>query len=499
MKTPERIVDLHTHLFNARYLPLAAIFKDALHGRHALLAGLVAQLLEEITGSSFPYAPLDSPPAGLSQSSDSDFALEQIWRIVRFELFLSTHSSSLLQSCFDSSEITELDPKSRDCLYSSKLHQIIVKLSMLPELSIPLPPDDCSSSDYSGWAKYIVTDSISLLVQAMDPSNLGDAYASYLDFFLLMLRSEEDLVKSLFSSYHLENSSFVIVHHMMDLEKAYKPSSPPYYPFHPVQRQRMQSLQRAQPGKIFGFSAFDPRWNEDWKVYAQEALEMGFLGFKFYPSLGYKPSGNTDSDNTDPKINQNVIDSFYDFCVSKDVPIFAHCTPKGFQTSRINGNFAHPKYWKDVLSNPRWSKLRLCLGHAGGGDIESGGIHSRGWVAQTNSEWNDENNYARICVELCAQYPNVYLDFGHLLEIFDPAQTEIIIRNFNRAMDSTRESLYQFSNKFAYGSDWHMPLMLDRTCKYYQLLLDIMNSEGMTPYVDNFFWRNACSFLKLSM
>lgn len=75
--------------------------------------------------------------------------------------------------------------------------------------------------------------------------------------------------------------------------------------------------------------------------------------------MGYRPSDDAE--------HKKTLNKFFDWCVQKNVPIFVHCTPEGFQTSKKLGLNAHPKYWREILKERRWNKLRLCFGHAGGG------------------------------------------------------------------------------------------------------------------------------------
>ena len=73
MTFPDRILDLHTHLFNARYVPLSSIIEDAVGVDESILADKVAGLLEALTGSSY-HEPK-------SKLTDDDTRLEILWNI----------------------------------------------------------------------------------------------------------------------------------------------------------------------------------------------------------------------------------------------------------------------------------------------------------------------------------------------------------------------------------------------------------------------------------
>jgi len=324
----------------------------------------------------------------------------------------------------------------------------------------------------------------------MEPKAWGEA-ENYLEFFLTMLKSEEKMLEKLLAGYGNGLPPVQISHYMMDMQMAYALNKLPYYPFHPVQLDRMQTLQRASPARVFGFSAFDPR-RDDWRTRAEDALAKGFIGFKFYPAMGYKPTGN------DPDI-QTRIDAFFDFCVEHEAAVFVHCTPQGFQTRLKQGANAHPKHWCDVLANTRWNALRLCLGHAGGGRMENGNLKSPGWMAESDDEWRDADNFARIVTELCVTYPNVYCEVGYITALFENDKLEVFVANIERARKAANEANrpYDLLDKIAYGSDWHMPDMVDNTRKYLDIFMGIMNREAYRSYLDRFFWQNAYRFLKL--
>jgi hypothetical protein len=508
MKLPARILDLHTHLFNARYVPLASIIAHAMGKDESQLANHVARLLEALTGSSYPEP---QPPKGLqSQGPDAqdEYRLEQIWNITKHELLVSTGSLEGMNRGADALQAEPLDAPTFALLRSSELMGIIEDLSNVDYAAEgwrgTLPSADASLVPYRSldkslpfgrfldWAMGVVKKALRVVAKLMDPKAWGKA-ENYLEFFLTMLKSEEKMVEKVFAGYGKGLPPLQISHYMMDMQMGYALHKPPYYPFQLVQVDRMQMLQRAHPARVFGFSAFDPR-REDWRARAEQAMAKGFIGFKFYPAMGYKPTGNTDHPDV-----QARIDAFFDFCVLKDVAVFAHCTPQGFQTRHKEGANAHPKYWREVLVNSRWSRLRLCLGHAGGGRMENGTLKSPGWMAVSDAEWKDEENFARIVTELCTTYPNVYCEVGYITELFENDKLDVFVANIERARKAAWEAKRpcDLLDKMAYGSDWHMPEMVDQTREYLEVFLRLMNREGYQSHLEGFFWKNAYRFLKL--
>jgi hypothetical protein len=262
---------------------------------------------------------------------------------------------------------------------------------------------------------------------------------------------------------------------------------------------RIETLHRHFKGEMLGFSAFDPR-RDDWEKLAEQALGMtGFLGFKFYPAMGYKPIGNTEG-----CIEHNV-QGFFRFCLKGDVPVFTHCTPRGFETRRKQGPYTHPNLWAELLKTSGMSKLRLCFGHAGGEDMdyvdpETGTpFFSPGWMACDAAQWKDPNNFARLVVELCGKYENVYCELAYITRLLNHGEqgAEALCRlkqNLAFARQATASMDYQIDDKVAYGSDWHMPSMVGNTRRYLKVFLRLRD-EGVLD--ERFFWKNAYRYLRL--
>ena len=249
--------------------------------------------------------------------------------------------------------------------------------------------------------------------------NAWDKVGNLLQFFRTLLRSERKIFRSLRDSYGPRQKVELFVHHLLDMELAYKPRKPPRYRFSTDQLWRMRRLAADSDGLVLGFSAFDPH-RDDWRDIVNASIKQGFCGFKFYPAMGYRPDQNDDKD-----IQKRVDAFFHHCCADLDIPIFTHCTPKGFEASDGSGLNGHPKYWRSALV--KHPDLRVCFGHAGGGDYRNKGLHSYGWYAETPKQWKAEDNFARIVVELCAQYKNAYCEIAYMDEVLHDAD---IAKNF---------------------------------------------------------------------
>ncbi|WP_176520197.1 amidohydrolase family protein [Pseudoxanthomonas wuyuanensis] len=497
---PSKILDLHTHVFNARSLPLASIIADAMKKDSSLLATLVARLLYFLTGSSYEssvFSSLQARTAGMAVQEDTETYIDAIWAITERELIATTQSEALIEG--GPAAMATLTPGSLAAqrMDTSELMALIRELDQIDYLAEGWIPDEDDPAQDAGILNVeFAPDSLALrraekavkrafrrLGKLMDPDAWG-RYTNYIEFFFTLLSSERRMLDRLIDGYGYGLPPLRFVHFMMDMQLAYPSKRPPYYAPYPEQMQRMQQLQRDSQGALLGFWAFDPR-REQWRTWAEQALAKGFLGFKFYPAMGYRPDG-------DEKYAQ-VIEDFYQFCVEKDVPIFAHCTPEGFQTRREEGHFANPSYWETVLS--RWPTLRLCLGHAGGGKAGKGEKLSHGWDAVSEAEWSHPNNYAYRVVTLCKRYPNVYCEVGHLAELLGETGRKRFLDNLARAEAIPGE--YAFLHKLAYGTDWHMHTMISSTRRFLDGFLSMFSDPLLAPYTDHFFWKNGYTYLKL--
>lgn len=508
MPLPARIFDLHTHLFNARYLPLASIIAHAMGRDASPLARQVARLLQALTGSAYAQVPVE---AVFSQAADDTLeleCLEHLWRMVEYELLLTTGSLEAVEQGVSPQLEQSLEAPVFDRLRASQFMDILLSLEQIDYVSegwpgpraaesgfaAQLPGAEVAGSfpDFVRWAERVVRKALWVVTRLMDPKAWGDAI-NYPAFFLTLLHSEEQLLQKLFAGYGAGLPPLQAAHYLIDMQPAFPGQETPFYPLQPVQEDRMQALQRAHPARIFGFSAFDPR-REDWHARALHALGKGFAGFKFYPAMGIKPVGN------DAAIQARV-DAFYDFCVARDLPVFAHCTPVGFQTRLRLGGYAHPRHWHAVLEQPRWQTLRLCLGHAGGGRLDNGALHSAGWFADSDAEWQHEDNFARIVSELCSSYPNVYCEVGYLTELLQGEGQSRFSSNLQRAREAARAAgrPFELLDRMAYGSDWHMPEVVTRTRRYLDVFLELFERPEYAGYRERFFWRNAYRFLRLPM
>lgn len=491
---PAKILDLHTHLFNARYMPLGRVIADKMGRNESKLADVTAELLWSLTGSESSLLAKDVDINPLAINSKEPF-VDLIWAVADFEL-AKIHS----EPTQNTKNLSLEDGRSKVIL-DSGLAKIIDQLDDI------VYEDEGLSTD----ALILIHDN-SLAPKNLFPSTMGIKFytwekavkkalravsrlcknvedgGDFIEFLWTMLHAEEVLVEKLNDSYGIYKDKMRFVHFMMDMEKAYKQPADVCYPFFPKQLNNMEELQLKYPQKIIGFSAFDPR-RDNWKEIADASIKS-FSGYKFYPAMGYLPF--EDSDLT----VRDRIDQFFAYCIERDRPIFVHCTPIGFETKEHYGLNTHPKHWANVLL--KFPGLRLCFGHAGGGQAErddgAGKKKYYGWTAKTAEQWDDPDNFARIIAKLCTQYKNVYCEVAYITELL---QGEDWVNYFIANLETARKNIgqYDLMKKIAYGSDWDMPSMVDHTLPYLEVFLSIFNKPEYAPYRERFFSETGYEFL----
>lgn len=555
MQSPKHLIDMHTHMFNARYLPLRGIaISRKIPSR---LAGLFARLCWALTHLSDFDVTLEETPELIasywkdggaelnflrarsksknrknsefeknSPNHDHDHDNETL--IDEYITVLAHNSVSLYflsQKSATSRNWFSATSKKTAPQYELLREQIYMIFSDIHALF----GDDESARELEHFVEPLRTPSIKIskipnwgwgllnMIKELFKKIIAavDDVIDFLDFAWNMTQPEERLLERLQKYYTERNIPFMLVHYMMDMEYPYRLMNGRkkdgevklfYYTDNSEdasQLKQMRQLALKSNGTLLGFSAFDPTrflktQYSDLEIiqHLEKAMSHGMIGFKFYPPLGFKPAGNK-NDRL-----EKIIDVFLDYCVAKDICVFTHCTPKGFQLipSEETGKLAHPKYWRDALKKPGRKHLRLCFGHAGGGyyNLKASKLISHGWLAESPIEWNHEDNFAAEVVKLCREFPNVYCELANIDVILEDSEArEAMAKNLKDQL--TTHDLpcpYELKDKIMYGTDWHMVGMVNDLLSYFDRLLEMFNQKELQPLIEPFFNGNALRYLK---
>ncbi|HXH90978.1 MAG TPA: amidohydrolase family protein [Thermoanaerobaculia bacterium] len=445
---PTQRIDMHTHVFNVRYLPVEGIIRS--RGVPDLIAKGLAKVLNARTGDDIePSAPLfaaavaadaqgaDELPAVHAQTSGE--AIDQL-------------ASGTPKELID-------DPDVRAALDHPDVRVALAAMQGLHvgELQA-LAMNHVESADVEPQFAALYGQ-----LSRMEPaSGIFETGAEYLRWFNFLTHSERVIMQTLLATYG--DDVHLFIHHMMDME-AYYHHGRCYYDFVNDQLPRMRRLVNASGGRLLTFVAYSPDRPNDLNVVRRALDDTDAVGVKFYPPNGYRP-------------DEARHDALYTELVHRDAPLFAHCTPTGMEATPGSGANSNPTYWANVLG--RFPSLRLCLGHAGGDEP---------WFGL--APW--DGSYAAQAVALATRYDNVYLEFGYHDHILDPAVREGFIARLSGLIAANAG----LEKKIMYGTDWHMIEKINNHQEYFHDFAAAFADPRLSSYSDAFFYTNAVSYLRL--
>lgn len=449
------MIDVHTHLFNAQYVPIEGILLSRIRSHNRLrdlplrvLRFLLRGAIYEVAGILRNATQLDDPTEmpGPVDCAQVDLSLESL-------TFHTTEEAELpgvetIARVRKGAAVRVLSFAQRNALdYDHHFHHW---------------PNDPSVEVRE------LGDSLDKVLKATRSTGM-------LTWLLAMLGRESKLAQHLYCLWGGDIDHFVV--HMMDMGPHYEGWTMPYE----EQLTRTESLLDAYHNLI-GFVAWSPL-REDSLDIIQDAIEhRGFTGVKFYPPSGYRPTANERVPRGDPDAIDAANESLFEWCAAQRVPVFAHCAPGDMQYAKGAGAYlAHPQYWQQVLE--QHDALRLCLGHAGG---------EVAWFGLDDEEYAD---WREPVVELCLQHEGVFCEFGPLDGDYDPESTERFkTRLADLAADPETEA---FMSKICFGSDYHLLLRHDNAAEYHNFFQAIFDDGRLVCFADGFFHYNALRWLGL--
>jgi len=254
---------------------------------------------------------------------------------------------------------------------------------------------------------------------------------------------------------------------------------------------------------VHGYVAFNPlryalRGPQALDLVKEAIEEHGFLGAKLYPPMGFRVSGNegatpnlddlltylggpytSDRVGFTRRVDQGLV-LLFDYCAANDVPVMAHTNPTNLAYYTYHDR-PNPAYWREVLrQRPR---LRVNFGHFGGA------------ARRSDDDGHRDYAWAREIIQLFANYPNTYGDFGDYEGILETNLREMAdLATFLRELDPMQTALMR--KRLLFGTDWEM---LGRTPNYHlfasKMLYFMVDTLGGS--VDDYAARNALRFAGL--
>ncbi len=478
------IVDIHAHVFNHACLPIEGIVRARLLGAHVpgKTASFAAELLRRLVDI---LGELDG--SVIRTTSDPDDDLERIARRVS-DAFISG---------------IEGDQDRYELL--ADIHVFLnrgdMETTISPNETGAAPQGTFSDEQIHG----LIYDFFKELVKDCENG------IRYLCFIFALLAPVERLWKRLqdeYKSYNVDVDLFV--HLMMDMQPAYdegsfchhpapkEPTAPPALDYG-EQILQVARLTWQAHGKLAGFVAFDPRRSQALET-VKHALDLGLVGVKIYPSMGFRPYDRR---------YRNNLKSFYEYCSQERVPVLAHCAAGEFQPFPGYGTYSNPggndaQGWDRVLeSHPR---LILCFAHTGEGhNVNFKGpcpkkhekpVDYPGWYDACEAWFHTDSCWAPRILALCLEYEHTYCDLSFLPEIgSDTAKAEQVRKHLSCVLTSPDGP--RFGRRLMYGCDWHMPEVIGRVGSVYSTFRSYFENSALQRYAPGFFGGNAVRFLNL--
>ena len=536
--TDHPFIDMHAHMFNAKYLPLDGILRS--WNVPGIIAKPVTKIMMLLVSSSDFSKPINETLDGSYYrriaETDVEFYRGIFKRLVRT---LQKHAQKSIEDAGDTQAIEDAKGALEEIVHQFRDDGL--KTFTLNQAFKALADDDISEETLLEtdelkeiekalfWALQEVELSATsaYLHGAHVPADPVENPASYFDegsekglfrsawkvlrFVAAMMDSERQIFAAIQEDYakgagpdSVAPTLFLNV--MMDMEMPYKArykrSSPPEWEFR-EQIVRMKALEAEAQGRVVTFAAVDP-FRDYWETYLDFAISSGVTGVKIYPPMGFRAANDpafifdVDEDVVPkkdwPNANSALMEARLAGILRKiegaELRLFTHCTPTGFEAKTGFGLNADPAFWDQALTKYELENMWLCLAHGGG----TRPVDWQGWGAK-DDDWS--RTFASRVVLMCRKYPNVYCDLGYLLELFEegPVRDRVLARLKSELLDNT--GLYPFSSKVTYGADWHMLDMIGRAREYVNIFYRFFDDPDLSDLATDFFEGNARRYLGL--
>lgn len=500
-----KIIDIHSHMFNIKYLPVAGILRRYSNNKisHLVAKGVEWLILKGVDES---YSNNHKKNIKLNGLENFDSSVNDILKlenrtyniddVIDFNIddtidamigMASTPDLEVKELSDAIDEFEKMNPDNSNEIINIRTQKISAMSSI-------------QKSEFLFYRARIFRRMLNWVVRTF--KKIKD----HIKWFIFMRNSEEVIYKHITKVD--EKGVEKYLHLMMDVDyffndngsKRYKSN----YDFETEQIPNMQKL-NSKHNNLIGFVAFNPSRDNCMEIVKSAIENKGFKGVKFYPPLGYRACKNHNEKY------ETRIDTLLQYCVVNEIPLFTHCNNKGFEANpdSNSGYDANPKYWEKVLE--KYENLILCLGHGGGTEgwfaenretdkVIANEINSADTVDDSKKQkenWN--HSYAALVFKLCVKYDNVYCDASYLDDMINSKGNFVKIpkNNFKKRLVELFNSEPVFSQKIMYGSDWHMLFREGKNKVYLKLYKDFFSENELIGYSKDFFYNNAVRFLKL--
>lgn len=508
------LVDVHTHLFNHRHLPLEGITRAFLtsEGVSDETARKTAELFQRLV--SFLTEKAEDAQAvaqAVHHSGELGQIVKAVVRVGAGRQLASLPGLGLAGFPLPSHSVAEREDFVNVLRQQEPWHRLVDSIDDALGLGSTrvdkaLPHTDDLRNYFDRTSRSIVMEGLLRPILAVE-GGFG-----YVKFVFALLEPVAEIWRRLQHTY--PQPMHLFVHHMMDMQPAFEvdiqgsslvePVRPPALTYE-EQMEEMAFLHWEARGKLVSFVAFDPRRDNALQL-VKRGIELGFVGVKLYPPMGYRP------------LDHRFLEAqraLYQFCCDWEIPVLTHCSPESFEAYPGHSNYAepgcgrtpqddHPEGWAAVLKE--FPSLRLCFGHAGGGGYMNypDFVPDRAVAVKVPFPgWFDENVdgavlgsnppcYASQVLALCRRHDHVYCDLSYFTKAVSGAdERATLARNLRTVFGCDR-----LSRRVMYGSDWHMPEAILLADDLYAMFREICDEQRISNSV-GFFGANALKWLNL--
>lgn len=498
------IIDVHTHTFNARYLPLRAILhgkRDAFFPVTTLISDHCATLVAQ---ALFERTELAALPAqrGFARVADTSALRASAHPGTLCKVFLGLIDKAIAAGVWA--------PGVRAADAMRRLDAIASGMTLTERLAVK------SAASMMGMAEHTEGG------KTVEGTVTGNQAAVR---FLWTLTQNDAKMASLFREMHrgAPNGGLTMVSHMMDLGPVYaqQPEHDALLDFETEQLRRMEEFKKQEGSRMIFFVAYNPyragsaATSSGLELVKNAVRNHGARGVKVYPPSGYRAAENVIPRRPWSFFTQHPglqwdaryarfsregnreldaeVNAMLEWCMENDVPVFTHSGHGEFEARKGYGvRNSDPVFWAKFLethSSPgKPCRLRLCLGHAGGADY---------WIDKgKHTEWGKK------VFELCTRYPNVYCEIttdGALIPLEERAIfVERIAASFeeSRQLQASGAAPYVFERKLLYGTDWYLPDKGEPAAVLHAVQSAFLHPRLRENYAD-YFSGNARRYLKL--
>jgi predicted TIM-barrel fold metal-dependent hydrolase len=493
------VIDIHTHTFNARYLPLKGIIlgkRDAFPPVTWLISDGCAETLADALIQRTEIAAAAGMPGVKRNSQPSHHYHGPLCQV-----FLGLLDKATAAGAWDK----EISPAEQ----MTRLDQV---------------------ADSMNFQERMAMRAAAHMMGMEGRFKMGDqpsAYRGLVRFLWLLTQNDVELTRLFrlaYSNVPMQGAP-LLVSHMIDLAPVYDQTADggALLDFESQQVRRIENYQNRSGSGMIYFVAYNP-YRDHWpatepgdalRLVRSAVKEHGAWGVKVYPPSGYRPAGNSikprptlvlskfpgqqwdaryrglGSDANDA-LNQRL-EKLLLWCIEMDIPVFVHAGTGEFEARKGYGLYhSDPHFWRQFLEqhpSPDGSpcRLRLCLGHAGGEDFWFGGTKY--------SDWGKE------VYDLCREFPNVYCEITTHANLADLNNEAYLVDRLAKCFEeslqrdaATGKFHYRFSKKLIYGTDWYLPDAADR-----QDILGATEQAFLHPrlraFYQDYFFNNALRYL----